>query len=470
MKSTARKPAVRRLGAPLAATALAALWSAAVPLNSEGAVGNTSGNAIVRNTITVSYNDAMGKNGATATATVDITVTTVSATPSQLNTITAGTTDGSTATQLYNLRIRTNSNGPRAVALTAADTTGTNISPLGAAAVVSPSSVFLGATIIDPTDANGTIANWGVGGSITFKVPNDGGLPTDLAETGGSNGDGVVNGLKSGDIAYLYAGGSNYYGPFSVGTVTEVAAGAGATAAADSIQLVNNLGAPAYTSLATAPGWQILEAKDVTVTVSQGTVTDPTAPGGASWNTTFSATMTGATAYSQTLTTNAEMGKIAISKYARNASAAVAGSTPYASVTINGATYSTANGNAFYASGVSGKPGDTLEYLAVVSNVGSGKSTAVLASDLIPTYSTLVTGSAYGSGSGNIFAHAKLGGNEIDMATTGTGVNTVGFGGSTGTSAGSTMTFDLGTGSAWGTGGNLASGQTAYIIYQVKIN
>jgi uncharacterized repeat protein (TIGR01451 family) len=148
----------------------------------------------------------------------------------------------------------------------------------------------------------------------------------------------------------------------------------------------------------------------------------------------------------------------------------VAGSTPYASVTINGATYSTANGNAFYASGVSGKPGDTLEYLAVVSNVGSGKSTAVLASDLIPTYSTLVTGSAYGSGSGNIFAHAKLGGNEIDMATTGTGVNTVGFGGSTGTSAGSTMTFDLGTGSAWGTGGNLASGQTAYIIYQVKIN
>jgi uncharacterized repeat protein (TIGR01451 family) len=433
MKVTARKTAARRLGAPLAATALAALWTAAVPLNSEGAVGNTSGNAIVRNTIT------------------------------------AGTTDGSTATQVYNLRIRTNSNGPRAVALTAVDTTGTNISPLGAAAVVSPSSIFLGATIIDPTDANGTIANWAVGGSITFKVPNDGGVPTDSAEIGGSNGDGVVNGLKSGDIVYLY-GGSSYYGPFSVGTVTEVAAGAGATAAADSIQLVNNLGAPAYTGLATAPGWQILEAKDVTVTVTQGTVTDPTAPGGASWNTNFGATMTGATAYSQTLTTNAEMGKIAISKYVRNATAAVVGSTPYPSLTINGTTYSPANGNAFYTSGVSGKPGDSLEYLAVVSNIGSGKSTAVLANDLIPTYSTLVTGSSYGSGSGNVFAHAKLGANEIDMSTGGSGVNTVGFGGSTGTSAGSNMTFDLGTGSAWGTGGTLTSGQTAYVIYQVKIN
>jgi len=470
------------LRAPLAATALAALWSAAAPLGAQAAVGNTSGNAIVRNTISVSYTDAMGKNSNSASASVDVTVTTVSATPvvaTGYPTPSAGNTDGIGATQSFTVRLITTSNGPRAVALTAAYNTSsstpatTNISqtatPVPPAPSGFPASIFLGATIIDPTDTNGTIASWPVGGSVTFKVPNDNGVPSDTAETGGAIGDGVVNGLKSGDMVYLY-GGSSYNGPFSVGTVTDVPPGASSTAAADSIQLINNLGAPAYTNLATAPGWQILEAKDVTVTAAQGTVTDPTQP--SNLYTTLTAQMGTSGQLNVPLFDQAHSGKIAVTKYVRNATVPMVGSSPYPAVTINGTTYSTANNNAFYSSGVTGKPGDNLEYLAVITNVGTGSSTAVTASDIVPTYTslTLWLGNYGTAGAGTIFAHALLNSTETNIGGGGTGNIAVGYGSYTGTTAGSTMTLDLGNNSSTTTGGTLTSGQSAYVIYQTKIN
>ena len=457
-------------GAPVALAALAALWS---PQQADAATKGTAGNATVRNTITVNYNDAKGTAQAAVSAFVDIQVTTVAAAPTVLSiTPTPGSTDGTGATQDYTVRIQTNSNGPGLVTLGAADTASTNMTSYGTAPTL-PANIFLGSTIIDPTDANGTIATWAVGASVTFKVPNDSGIaattPSDTAVTGGTVGDGIVNGLKSGDMVYLYSG-SAYYGPFSVGTVTEVAVGSGTTAAPCSIQLTNNLGAGALSSLATnASGipWQIVEAKDVTMRVTQGVIPLATASTASSWVTTVTATM--GTAGTGTVTTNAHLGLLTIAKYVRNVTTPVAGSgtqlTP--TVTVNGTS-----SNLFYPAGVSGKPGDVLEYLAVVTDAGTGSSLAVYATDVTPTYTTLISGTTYGSlTAGTIFAKASFNSTETDLKTDNTGGATnVAFGKSTGTTAGSTMTFYLGTGSSTTAGGTLSNGQAAYLLYQVKVN
>lgn len=448
---------------------LAALCVLLFPL--AALAGGTAGNAIVRNTVTVNYSDAYGVAQPQLTVSFNLTVSTVSATPNISFLPASASTDGSGSTATYTVRVISNSNGPRAVALSVQDfTAATNMKAASTSAPYGlPASVFLGATMVDPSDSHGTVASWPAGTSLTFNVPNDGGIPTDQAESGGAVNDGAVNGLKSGDTVYMVSGGS-YFGPLQVGTVSDPAPGTGASVVPCTIQLTNTSGA-AIGNLATAYA-QIVEAKDATMTVTQGDVNDATQY--SSWSTTVTATVSGAAATSGSTVTVSHMGSIAVAKYVRNASAAVVGSNPCPAVAINGTTYSAANGNAFYVAGVSGKPGDNLEYLTVVTNVGTGSSTGVNASDAIPAHLSLVTwGGSYGAGTGStgtagVFAHARLSTFETDMATAGTGSAAVGFGGLT--AAGASLTFDLGSTSSWGTGGTLASGQSVYIIYQQRIN
>lgn len=457
-------PAVRLIRSlPAGVMALTAAFAAA-PGSADAALAGSAGNTVLRNTITVNYADARGNSQAAVSATVDITVVTVAATPTVLSfTPSPGNTDGTGATQAYTVRIRANSNGPGTISFGTADGTFTNVAA-GTAPTV-PGNIYLGSTIIDPSESKKgtpqTVANLG---SITFAVPNDNAAVNSAGGAGAFN-DGIINGLTSGELAYL-TDGTSYYGPFTVGTVTDPAVGSSATAAPGGITLTNNTGAsigpftPQY-------GWQIVEAKDVTVTVTQGAVPIATAQNPSTWITTVSATMAGATAGTGTVTTNAHMGKLAISKYVRNLTTGAAGSGPYTPpVAINGAS------NTFYGSGVVGKPGDTLEYLAVLTDTGTGNSTAVYATDVTPTYSTLVAGTSYGGASaGQIFAHARFNAGETDLKLDNSGgaVN-VAYGSATGTSAGNAMTFYVGTGCSNAAGGTVATSQVVYLIYQVKIN
>jgi uncharacterized repeat protein (TIGR01451 family) len=361
--------------------------------------------------------------------------------------------------------IRTNSNGPGAVTFGTADGSLTNISA-GTVPTV-PGSIFLGSTVIDPSDAkinnSQTVANLA---SITFAVPNDGGVPTDAAVSGGATGDGVINALKSGDTVYIYSG-TTYYGPFTVTAVTDPAVGVGTTAAPGSVTLQNTSGG----SLTFTPqyGWEILEAKSVTVTVTEGTVTDPTAA--ASWITTVTATMGGLNG-TNTVTTNALAGKLAVQKYVRNVTAAVVGGgLTLVNPPIN-------NTVTYYQTGVSGKPGDILEYAVKITDTGTGNAAAVIATDPIPTYSTLVSSSgAYGAnntgGATGTFAQVY----SSRTGTTGSlkmdnsgGLANVGYGKAAGQTAGSTMTFYLGLGSTTSAGGTVNSAEIDYVIYQTKID
>jgi len=449
--------------------AMTLLWMTALPFSAQAVLQGSAGNTIVRNTITVNYSDARGTGQTPVTASVDITVNTVAATPTILSVAPSpGSTDGAGATQVYTYRIRTNSNGPGSIALGAADGSPTNIT----VSVTPPNvaaSIYLGSTVIDPSEAKigaaQTVANLA---SITFAVPNDNHAVNNTGAAGAVN-DLMINGLILGDLVYIYSGAA-YYGPFTVGTVTDPAAGATATAAPGSVQLINNTGAsigpftPAY-------GWQIVEARDVTVTATQGVVADPTLD--ASWITTLTATMAGAAAANTpTVTTNAHMGRIAITKYVRNVTTPVVGGGLTSTSPLTGA-------NVFYTTGVNGKPGEYLEYLAVLTDTGKGNATAVYATDVMPTYSTLVTfpatyGTTPGSAIPGIFALASFNATTAILRTNNTGgTNGVAHGQSTGITAGSTMTFNIGaacTNVFPGGGGTLATTQTAYVIYQVKID
>jgi hypothetical protein len=458
----------------LATAVLAALLAAATPHSAEAVGAGSAGNSIVRNTITVNYNDSKGNSQAAVTASVDLTVTTVAATPTVLSftplvpAASPGSTDGTGATQSYAVSIRANSNGPGSISFASADGGFSNVAA-GTPPTV-PADIYLGSTIFDPSNFPAMGAqNVPSNGSLTIAVPNDGGKANDAGAAHALPDSTVINGIAVNDIVWI-SDGALFFGPCQVTAVNDPVVGTGATAAPGSVTLRNNSGAP----LVFAPGygWQIVESQDVTVTVTQGQIPIASADAAASWVTTVSATMAGAAAGSGTVTTQAHTGRLKVDKYVRNVTQpAMTGSNPFAGnpLSIDSGSFS------YYQSGITGKPGDILEYLAVLTDDGTGQSTSVYATDLTPTYVTLVTGLSYGTGSGTVFARAKIGvaGAETDMTTAGTGLAGTAYGKATGVSAGSTLTFNLGAGcsnSFPGGGGALDPLQTAYVIYRVKID
>jgi uncharacterized repeat protein (TIGR01451 family) len=350
-----------------------------VPQTASAALQGDAGNSIIRNVVKVTYSDVVGVAQTPVYSSIDVTVNTVNVAPTVLSfSPLTGSTSATGDTEAYTVTIRTNSNGPGSIALSGSDGSATNITLSGTSPSFLPNSLYLGSTIIDPTDTNIGVATTitASGGTVSFKVPNDGAAYND-AGGAGAYGDGVINGLTTGDIVYLYDG-TNYY-PFTVGTVTDPAAGSfasatetGKTAVAATIQLINNTGGDI--TVTPDAGWMIVEAKTTTMTVTQGTVTDPTLP--ASWVTTVTASMGGVNG-TGTVTTNAAAGALTVSKFVRNNTVPVAG-----------ATLKSYGGNSYYATGVNGKPTDTLEYLIFIKNTGTATATNIVVSDHIPEYTT----------------------------------------------------------------------------------
>lgn len=451
-------------GAPLAVLALTALWGAARPVDAEA---GTAGNAIVRNTITVNYNDAKGNAQPAVTSAIDITVNTVAAAPTILvMTPTPGSTDGTDTQTSYTLRVRTNSNGPGNVALSVADSSPTNIALSSTLPTLSKGSVYLGATFFDPSNFPAMGAqSVAPGGTLTVAVPNDGGK----ADNGGAPhalpDSSVINGLAVNDTVYV-TDGTNYYGPWQVTAVSDPAIPNGAPVPAGSVTL-KNLSSIDTLGFAPTAGWQIVEAGDVVVTVTQGVVPYASADQAASWVTTMTATMSGLSTSTPTVTTDAHMGKIVVTKYVRNINTANGSGTAFTPPVF---------GNDFFVSGVTGNPAEVLEYLAVIKNSGTGVAKNVFATDVTPTYSTLQSAGSYGAGgtSGQIFARASINGaTPAELSKDGSGAAgnvDVGYGSATGNAGGDTMSFYLGELCSNGNGGSLNPGDTAYVIYQIKIN
>lgn len=314
----------------------------------------TAAYAVIRNTASVSYADAVGLNPNTVTASVDVTVNLVAVTPT-LSTP-ADTVIPSGTTTDYAYTILNNSNGPETFNLAVVfNQTAGNIT--GHTEVFVPlSPITLGAT---------TVAAAAAANATVITVPNDG---------SGGGADSPVNGIAVGDTVMI--GASSY-------TVTATMDNATGTSTI-------TLGGTGLTGPVTV-GTQIGERGSF---ISR---TTPTASVNNSiYTLTVSATGAAAAATDLTQTTVLVTAALVPTKFVRNIAVACSTGTVVTVDTGLGA----GPGN-YCSSGVTGNPGQTLEYLIRVSNPSGGAAaTNVIISDPVPAFTTQTGNIALDPGTG----------------------------------------------------------------------
>jgi hypothetical protein len=383
-----------------------------VAVSAAPARANLAANTQIINQAQLSYND--GVSTRTATASVTVTVGLVAAAPNIAPgppQSTSYTGAGTILSDSYT--VTAGANGPDTYNLSAAVTGSTNTS--GATATPTTPTVALGATVTT------------IGSSTTvIVVPADGNLPGEMPG---------VNGIAVGDTVVING---------ETRTVTAISDNASGTS---TITLNAALGA--------APGVGILvaEQKVVTVTVTAGTIT------ATGTNVTVSASITatsvssaGATLTSGSVLNTYTSGVATLTKYVRNASVPSGSGVPYIYSGIN-----------YYPAGVTAKPGETLEYILVASNSGSGAVSASVISDVLPTGFVTLKPNAYGAGKEVTYVSdtnvvttlsAAL---DTDAATYDAGLKT--------------LTVYVGTGATNVAGGSIPGGnKSVLVLYQVTLN
>lgn len=315
---------------------------------------STAANTTITNTVTVNFANAANVAQTAVTSSVSFTVNLISAAP----TLVAGadidpSTEATSETLYYT--ITSNANGPDEYNVGSV-TTNTDInSPTG---YTIPSSVTLGAT---------TIAAYieGDGTSAVITVPYDG---TD---------DSSANGIVAGDILMIN---STEY------TVASVDESTGATTNVVTITLSANVSGGPVVAGTIVPERQVFAASLTTGT----TITSPKAFGTHEVEVkAYPVTASDLTATdSATITVRKPL--LAVTKYVRNATS---GTTFNAS----GTGTMSIGGVDYFTGGITGKPGDTMEYVIVVDNTATGAGVAknIIVSDPIPMFTTLATTSVY---------------------------------------------------------------------------
>ncbi|MCK4587873.1 MAG: hypothetical protein KAU29_11040, partial [Gammaproteobacteria bacterium] len=323
------------------------------------AFATTAANAVITNTATVNYDDSGGNAQTAIVATVDVTVNLVTAHPTLSAPIDASVASGVTLDYTYT--ITNNSNGPDAYALTAADN-------LPQAGITSQTHVFRDAgdtgDIVSITLGATSLAAAAVATDTTITVPNDG------------TADASQNGIVVGDTI-------NIGGEIVVVTaVTDTGAGT------DTITF-----GPALVG-GHALGAQVGE---------QATFISRTTPIATINNSTYIITVTaddgvtaGAAPTDDTTTTVLVI-NLTVTKYVANTTAVVVGGG--STITVN--TGLGAGNITYYTTGVTGNPGDVLEYVIGIANaLASATATDVVISDPVPNFTAQTGNIALDPGTG----------------------------------------------------------------------
>lgn len=314
------------------------------------ALANTAANTEIGNTVEVSFDDLDGNAQDPVTASVTISVNLVAAAPTVSE---PATIDPAPETGDVDLiyTISANANGPDDYELSGESFVNTNMD--GDPTITPPAAFNLGAT---------TLIEEAASGQDQLVVPFDGAT--------GTAGNGEVNGLQAGDMVVI--GGELH----EIASVDDVGSD---TSNQVTITLVDNLAA--VQPAGTVVGEQI----EVTVTLTTNTVSDGFNSG------THEATVSFASQTDATASTDAagvdvvvRVSQLEVSKLVRNVTSGTAGAGD--DVTVEGNTY--------YSQGVSGDPGDTMEYLIVVSNpADSSEATNIVIEDSVPQFTTYEPGS-----------------------------------------------------------------------------
>ncbi len=319
---------------------------------------------IIRNSVTVDYDDAGGAAQTAATADVDITVNLVEAAPTvAFDSLASDPLDpvgvGETISLVYT--VTSNANG-------------LDTYTVGTAQTPNPGGVVTFGTITPPSPVSLGATTASLGAAISSFEAADvaAGAGTQITVPADDNGDGAdINGLVIGDTVRV-AGGICI-----VNDITEPGAGneANATATLEVDQCVGT----GTLNDADQIGEQLIVTvevtgdtagtADVTVTFTSDTGTNPSANGG--------------TQSVVIAAPNVQVFKFVRNQTTANNPASCTGTTGLA----DAAACVSIGGNTYYKSGVTTDPGDTLDYAIVIVNSGA-LATAVQVTDAIAAFTT----------------------------------------------------------------------------------
>jgi hypothetical protein len=373
---------------------------------------NLAANTQIINQAQLSYNDGVATK--IATASVTVTIGLVAAAPNIVPGPPQSTSYTGAATTLTDsYTITAGANGPDTYNLTAAVTGSTNTS--GAIAASTAPAVALGASV---TTVGST--------TTTIVVPADGNLPGEMPG---------VNGIQVGDTVVING---------ESRTVTAISDNPSGTS---TITLNAALGA--------APGVGVLvaEQKVLTVTVTAGTITT----GGTDVTVSAAITATSVSSAGATLTSGPVLntftsGVATLTKYVRNVSVPSGSGVPFIYSGIN-----------YYPAGVTAKPGETLEYILVAANSGSGAVSASVVTDILPTSYVTLKANAYGVGKEISYVSDT---NVVTTLTAAVDADTAKY-----DAALKTLTVYVGTGATNAAGGSIPGGnKSVLVLYQVTLN
>ncbi len=424
----------RKLFAGIAVAALFGMGMLA-PASSEAA--NTAANATLRNTVTVSYKDAVGNSMDPISATVDITVALKAANP----TVTApsslaATTDVNTGVN-YSFTIATNANGPDNYTLSNGTPTLTGVATADMELRTASNG---GGSVIGSVDLGATTAAAAV--SLTATVSGQVTVLKDAVLTAGN-----INGIAALDRVLIGA---------TTCTVDSVVASVGYGTTTMMVTCDANV--------SIAIGDPIREIQTVYLWVKPLTLTAiPIA------NSHIDITTTVLNGTPFTTVTTVNVPQLTVKKYVRNITDTLTtsnnvcgGSGVDAPITIN--TGGGAGNVQYCVSGRTGIPGDRLEYVIKIANGGAASATLVKISDPVPDYTTYVAGTLRLDPRTGTFGAIADTLNTPDAGEFDSGNKIVYFyPGTGGVDSPAGIVFGIGT------GGTLATGETAYGSYRVDI-
>lgn len=411
------------------------LLSLAVLLAPGTAQASTAAGTVLTNSVTVNYDDQGGAAQTPVNASVNVTISLVGSVawgsaPAGQNAGSGGALPGA-----YSLTLRNTGNGSDTFTITDGTTQSSVNLTAGTIAVTAPADEDAAAGY--QLKLFGTISSGaGVFGGVTTAIP--------------------VGNLT---VADLTAG------------VTTVRIGAGTyTVAAGSTATSLVVTGDASANVAAA-GVQIGEIVTVSYNGSAGTLSGGTTS--ATHN--HSLTSTGlsqngnpaATATVNGWATTVQGATLTVNKYVRNLLNANGNTGGAGATAING-------GATYYTGGVTGNPGDTLEYAIVIANSGGGNATDVVMEDTLPPYTNYVASSIQVDTNGDTTydvtlpgsdteAHDQVGG--IVETNTGVAATTAKIKVYAGTGGSETAVGGYG-----GTGGTVAGGGSTVVLYRITID
>lgn len=324
---------------------LVLMIAAGAALSATSAFANTAANTSIVNSAKLTY------TGGSASATVIVTVNLVPSTPNVTITNANGAyTAPDTSALTDSVIITSTANGPANYTVAPTVSASTNVT---SPSVTGGASVSIGATVTT-----------GTSGTTYVTVP----------ASGASGSGSAVNGIGVGSTIV-----------FAYNSTTHTVQVTGTTDNGDGTFKISWGGGSAIPPAdVPAAGVQVGEQKTVNLSVKPGTIQTPgtaiTVTVQASVSTTGAANATATNGTPNNWTSS--LPNISMTKYVRNVTTGAAGSAGATSFTINTVT------STFYTAGVTGKPGDILEYvIQSINNAGGGAFDlpGCAISDVLPT-------------------------------------------------------------------------------------